>query len=58
MALILSMTACSGGDEGSSSTADNSGSSEAATYTIAMVTDVGGINDQSFNQSAWRAFRR
>ena len=57
MALILSMTACSGGDEGSSSTADNSGSSEAATYTIAMVTDVGGINDQSFNQSAWEGIQ-
>jgi len=25
----------------------------AKTYKVAMVTDVGGINDQSFNQSAW-----
>ena len=28
-------------------------SAEGATYKIGMVTDVGGINDQSFNQFAW-----
>ena len=51
MSLMLSLAACSGGEN--SSTADNSGSSEEAKYSIAMVTDVGGVNDQSFNQSAW-----
>jgi len=28
------------------------------TVSIAMVTDVGGINDQSFNQSAWEGLQR
>ena len=51
MSLMLSLAACSGSSD-NSSTADNSGSSEDL-YSIAMVTDVGGVNDQSFNQSAW-----
>ena len=47
MSLMLSLAACSGSSD-NSSTADNSGSSEDL-YSIAMVTDVGGVNDQSFN---------
>ncbi|NNK13197.1 MAG: BMP family ABC transporter substrate-binding protein [Desulfofustis sp.] len=31
---------------------------QAATMKIAMVTDVGGVNDQSFNQSAWEGLKR
>ncbi len=27
-------------------------------YKIAMVTDVGGVNDQSFNQSAWEGLKK
>jgi len=30
----------------------------AADMKIAMVTDVGGVNDQSFNQSAWEGLKR
>ena len=30
----------------------------AAELKIAMVTDVGGVNDQSFNQSAWEGLKR
>lgn len=30
----------------------------AKTLKIAMVTDVGGVNDQSFNQSAWEGLKR
>ena len=45
MSLMLSLAACSGSSD-NSSTADNSGSSEDL-YSIAMVTDVGGVNDQS-----------
>ena len=51
MSLMLSLAACSGSSN-NSSTVDNSGSSEDL-YSIAMVTDVGGVNDQPFNQSAW-----
>ncbi len=32
--------------------------SQAADLRIAMVTDVGGVNDQSFNQSAWEGLQR
>ena len=31
---------------------------DAATYKIALVTDTGGINDQSFNASAWEGMER
>jgi basic membrane protein A len=31
---------------------------QAAKMKIAMVTDVGGVNDQSFNQSAWEGLKR
>lgn len=30
----------------------------AAPVTIGMITDVGGVNDQSFNQSAWEGLQR
>lgn len=31
---------------------------EAATLKVGMVTDVGGVNDQSFNQSAWEGLQK
>ena len=37
-----------------------SGSKESAKddkITVAMITDVAGVNDQSFNQSAWKDFK-
>ncbi len=34
------------------------GTTMAADLKIAMVTDVGGVNDQSFNQSAWEGLQR
>jgi basic membrane protein A and related proteins len=37
----------------SSSTGSGSGSGTAAKFTGCMVTDTGGINDKSFNQSSW-----
>lgn len=33
----------------------NSGDSKASNIKIGLVTDVGGVNDKSFNQSAWEA---
>ncbi|MTI69557.1 MAG: BMP family ABC transporter substrate-binding protein [Firmicutes bacterium] len=47
--LVLTLSVgCAGG---------NGGTNEDKT-SIAMVTDVGGINDQSFNQSAWEGLQR
>ncbi|AIQ11835.1 BMP family lipoprotein [Paenibacillus durus] len=49
-----------GTNEGTN-TGTNTGSGEAATdnsnIKIGMVTDVGGVNDKSFNQSAWEALQ-
>lgn len=46
LSLVFSISACSAG------VTDNSG------FKVGMVTDVGGINDQSFNQSAWKGMQR
>ena len=46
-ALCLSLCACGGSDTGSNS----------SSIKVGMVTDVGGINDQSFNQLAWSGLK-
>lgn len=33
-------------------------SADASSYKVGLVTDVGGVNDQSFNQSAWEGLQR
>ena len=50
----LTLAAC-GADEGSD-TASTSSDSE-KNYSISMVTDVGGVDDKSFNQSAWEGMQ-
>ncbi len=46
-ALVLGLTACASSDTGSK-----------YDYMIAMITDTGGVNDQSFNQSAWEGLKQ
>lgn len=46
--LTLGIVGCSGGGEESGEDS----------MRIAMVTDVGGVNDQSFNQSAWEGLQK
>jgi len=68
LALAFSLAACGGGtpSQESSSGADNAADKEggadstpeASTFSVGMVTDVGGINDQSFNQSAWEGLQQ
>ncbi|MFW6214589.1 MAG: BMP family lipoprotein [Alkalispirochaetaceae bacterium] len=54
--LLLSLLVAAGmvyaGGQGEDAAADEE------TINIAMVTDVGGVNDQSFNQSAWEGLQR
>lgn len=55
LGVILSLTAstlvgCSSSNEGSDTSLD--------TLKITMVSDLGGINDQSFNQSAWEGLKK
>ena len=44
---------------GCSSKNDNAGKDSASdkVYTIGMITDTGGVNDESFNQSAWEGLQ-
>ncbi|MDF7639836.1 BMP family protein [Lactobacillus sp. ESL0791] len=48
----LLLTACSGKKQGGSGN-----SSSDAQKSVALVTDTAGINDNSFNESAWRGFK-
>lgn len=48
----LILTACSGKKQGG-----NSNSSDSAKHSIALITDTAGVNDNSFNQSAWQGFK-
>ncbi|MCI8583224.1 MAG: BMP family ABC transporter substrate-binding protein [Dorea sp.] len=58
-AMVFSLAACGGSgggsDEGSS---DDSGEEGGAGKKVGIVTDVGGVNDGSFNQSAWEGVSR
>ncbi|WP_100371680.1 BMP family lipoprotein [Bacillus sp. FJAT-45037] len=53
----VALAACGTGDDAAETPAGEEGSTEdaveASEFKVAMVTDVGGIDDKSFNQSAW-----
>ncbi|MHA6251235.1 BMP family lipoprotein [Oceanobacillus sp. CAU 1775] len=58
--LVLLLAACGGGnddEEADNTTGDDTTSEEAGEegtdFSVAMVTDIGGVDDKSFNQSAW-----
>ncbi len=53
LAMSTFLVGCGAGNEDSA----DKGNGEAA-LKVAMVTDVGGVNDQSFNQSAWEGLQR
>ena len=56
----LSLVACSSDKPKTGEKTENVGEGEKAStdYKIGMVTDVGGVNDGSFNQSAWEGLQR
>ena len=51
------MLAACGSEEGTSTGDSGSGGEEASDFSAAMVTDVGGVDDKSFNQSAWEGLQ-
>lgn len=59
MSMVLAagtvLGACGGGEE--STTTDSGGGEQEDKFTVAMVTDVGGVDDKSFNQSAWEGLQ-
>lgn len=48
LGLFLALTACGGGNS-----TEKDASNTENDHSVAMVTDVGGVDDESFNQSAW-----
>lgn len=60
-AMVMSLAACGSSAGGAQSSAGGEQSSQAAgssDFSVCIITDVGGVNDQSFNQSAWEGAQR
>lgn len=60
LVMMLSLVACGSKDD--TTTTDDTATTntdvpEVTTIKVGMVTDVGGVNDQSFNQSAWEGLK-
>lgn len=55
VAMSVSMAGCGSKSESAAST---KGETKASDVKIGLVTDVGGVNDGSFNQSAWEGMQR
>lgn len=55
MAVMAGLAGCGGGQAANSA---DSTSTQKATYKLEMVTDTGGVNDQSFNQLAWEGLQK
>ncbi|HEU5138846.1 MAG TPA: BMP family ABC transporter substrate-binding protein [Bacillales bacterium] len=47
-----------GGNEDKGTEENNGGDGAAKDFTVGMVTDTGGVNDKSFNQSAWEGLQK
>lgn len=54
--MAMSMFGC-GADKKTPAGSDDAGNDSKKTYKVAMVTDTGGVNDQSFNQSSWEGLQ-
>jgi len=60
-AMVFSLAACGSSKEAGEKTEDSAndgaaaddGAADESEFHVAMITDTGGVNDQSFNQSAW-----
>ena len=57
-AVALLAAACGGGDSGSSTPAAGSGGSGGKVFKIGLVTDIGGLDDKSFNHLAFIGIQR
>ncbi|CQR47637.1 Membrane lipoprotein TmpC precursor [Paraliobacillus sp. PM-2] len=57
--LILGACGTSNDNENADNTdgSDNNGSEETTEFKVGMVTDVGGVDDKSFNQSSWEGIQ-
>lgn len=55
LASVMLLTAC-GGKKSTTSSSDSS-SSKSGNHSVMIVTDIGGVDDRSFNQSAWEGLQ-
>ncbi len=55
--LAMSLVLAAGTVLGACGKKDNEGSSNKDEFKVAMVTDLGGVDDKSFNQSAWEGLQ-
>ncbi|KYG28102.1 BMP family lipoprotein [Alkalihalobacillus trypoxylicola] len=58
LAAVVALTACGTSDDNGDTTGGDTGTTdgeatEASDFTVGMVTDLGGIDDKSFNQTSW-----
>ena len=56
--LALALTACGKKDNASDQGAGNGNNEGVKKLKVGMVTDLGSVNDKSFNQSAWEALQK
>ncbi|GCF94278.1 BMP family ABC transporter substrate-binding protein [Enterococcus florum] len=58
-AAMVVLGACGGGNGGGSTDSSGGGSASGgdADHSVAIVTDIGGVDDRSFNQSAWEGLQ-
>jgi basic membrane protein A len=57
MAALLTLGACGGGNGGGSTDSSGGAAKDDAKHSVAIVTDIGGVDDRSFNQSAWEGLQ-
>lgn len=55
---LLAGCAAGGGGEADGNAQEGAGGPEASELRVGMVTDFGGVNDNSFNQSAWEGLQQ
>lgn len=55
--MTISLAACGGSKASDDSAGDSSSAESKSDFAVSMITDTGGINDQSFNQSAWEGLQ-
>lgn len=56
--MALSLVLAAGTLLGACGKSDNNEASKGKNFTVAMVTDIGGVDDKSFNQSSWEGLER
>lgn len=54
---VMAMVTGCGGNNNSTDSSGSSGSSNSDDHSVVIVTDVGGVDDRSFNQSAWEGLQ-